>query len=313
VRLSGRVQLPLLSRLTTPTRVNPTVVWELPSTPPQPLTPYATPTSPNQLDHPPTHPSNPTQLIADLSDAVLTTVLTYLEFLRLNLSREDYCLLLPSVKVREGGGEVGDRGGRVFPQGLNNPKKYTAAAALAAPPAAPAPAVIDDYSHILLPLQHTHAHTHKHTHTQPQQTLLEDYGVRLEVAMTAYRPVMRALEHQSPSMAEEGEAEGAAATGNAAAAAGDNAAAADAEMEEGEAAAPTDSAGGALVAVAADGDGRAAAAADGGAGPGGLTWSRLMEDLQVALPGVVPDRLSSELVATFWGLTLPDIMFPANR
>jgi hypothetical protein len=55
----------------------------------------------------PASPPPPPQLIADLSDDVMTTVLTYLEFLRSNMRPEDYCDLLPPIKVgdvRGGGG-----------------------------------------------------------------------------------------------------------------------------------------------------------------------------------------------------------------
>jgi hypothetical protein len=123
--------------------------------------------------------------------------------------------------------------------------------------------------------------------------LLEEYGVRLEVAMTAYRPVMRALEETRPA-ADGGAADGAAAANGGAAGGADG----DAEMEEGEAAAPA-------AALAVAGGGAAA-------GPGGRTWAGLMEDVRAALPGVA-GALSPELVAAFWGLSLVDVAFPAAR
>ena len=213
-------------------------------------------------------PSRHLKLVADLSDGVLTTALTYLEFLRRSVPAADYAAMLP-----------------------------------------------------------------------PLPALLGDYGVRLEVAMAAYRPVLRALEPRRG----DGGVGGAAAAGAAAAEGGDGAAAGgaaaapaaaaaaadgDAEMEEGEAEAPPGAAagggsGGALTPAsaagasvdnaAADDDGALAGAGAGALVVGGRTWPQLMADIAASLPGVVPDCLSPELLATFWGLTLPDVAFPAAR
>lgn len=205
-------------------------------------------------------------MLADLYDDVLTTVLTYLEFLRANMDIHEYCTMMPPIKVW--GVARGDT---------------RSAAVLATQGAGSSRSALSAH----LPI---HAPTHPPTTWSPQ-ALLEDYGVRLDVAMTAYRPVLQALEQQAPSMAEDGEAAAAPTNG---------AAHSDAEMEEGEAE------GGGATPTGAGPD---------AAGPGatGRTWAGLLDDVGgAALPGV-PTHLSPELIATFWGLSLPDIMFPAQR
>jgi hypothetical protein len=94
---------------------------------PRPSLPSSSPLIPTPSSPPPHPPPQTRQLIADLSDDVLTTVLTYLEFLRSNMACEDYCRLLPAIKV----------GGLARAPALLTPSSSTPLTSPSVPPLAP--------------------------------------------------------------------------------------------------------------------------------------------------------------------------------
>lgn len=109
----------------------------------------------------------------------------------------------------------------------------------------------------------------------PVNVLIREYGLRPEVAFALYRPIMRSLEHQMPSLAEDGEIQG------------------EEGEEEGQMA--TDSM---IVEQVA---------------PGQLTWDQMMANIKRVAPESTWDCLPPQLYATFWSLSLYDIYFPEKK